>query len=82
MKRLGIFTLALTIAASLTRCNGETAVPAASVKAANAPVILISIDTLRSDHLPMYGYSGVRMPLSILSAAIRSFSRTPGVIAR
>jgi len=32
------------------------------VKAANAPVILISIDTLRSDHLPMYGYSGVKTP--------------------
>ena len=62
MQRLGIFALALTIAASLTRCSGETAVPAASVKATNAPVILISIDTLRSDHLPMYGYSGVRTP--------------------
>ena len=26
------------------------------------PVILISIDTLRSDHLPAYGYSGVETP--------------------
>jgi choline-sulfatase len=26
------------------------------------PVILISIDTLRSDHLPAYGYSGVQTP--------------------
>jgi len=26
------------------------------------PVILISIDTLRSDHLPAYGYSGVSTP--------------------
>jgi choline-sulfatase len=29
---------------------------------ANAPVILISVDTLRSDHLPMYGYAGVATP--------------------
>lgn len=28
----------------------------------NAPVILISIDTLRSDHLPAYGYKGVVTP--------------------
>jgi choline-sulfatase len=28
----------------------------------NAPVILISIDTLRSDHLPAYGYKGVETP--------------------
>jgi tetratricopeptide (TPR) repeat protein len=27
-----------------------------------APVILISIDTLRSDHLPVYGYRGVETP--------------------
>ena len=26
------------------------------------PVILISIDTLRSDHLPAYGYQGVETP--------------------
>ncbi len=26
------------------------------------PVILISVDTLRSDHLPMYGYQGVETP--------------------
>src|ERR1700688_3641870 len=26
------------------------------------PVILISIDTLRSDHLPAYGYKGVATP--------------------
>ncbi|HQR47606.1 MAG TPA: sulfatase-like hydrolase/transferase, partial [Thermoanaerobaculia bacterium] len=27
-----------------------------------APVVLVSIDTLRSDHLPMYGYAGVETP--------------------
>ena len=28
----------------------------------DAPVVLISVDTLRSDHLPAYGYGGVRTP--------------------
>ena len=28
----------------------------------NAPVVLISVDTLRSDHLPFYGYAGVETP--------------------
>jgi tetratricopeptide (TPR) repeat protein len=27
-----------------------------------APVVLVSIDTLRADHLPVYGYAGVRTP--------------------
>src|SRR5262249_26713855 len=27
-----------------------------------APIVLISIDTLRSDHLPAYGYRGVATP--------------------
>ena len=30
--------------------------------AASAPVILISVDTLRSDHLPAYGYRGLQTP--------------------
>lgn len=29
---------------------------------ADGPVVLISIDTLRADHLPVYGYQGVRTP--------------------
>ena len=28
----------------------------------SAPVVLISVDTLRSDHLPAYGYRGVKTP--------------------
>ena len=28
----------------------------------NAPVIIISVDTLRADHLPAYGYAGVATP--------------------
>ena len=31
-------------------------------KASRAPVILVSVDTLRSDHLPAYGYRGVATP--------------------
>ena len=27
-----------------------------------APVVLVSVDTLRSDHLPAYGYAGVETP--------------------
>lgn len=46
--------LAILLAACARR---ETA-----VQPANAPVILISIDTLRADHLPAYGYGGVETP--------------------
>ena len=28
----------------------------------NGPIIIISVDTLRSDHLPAYGYKKVRTP--------------------
>lgn len=47
-----------------------------------APIVLISIDTLRSDHLPAYGYKGVETPAidalradSILFE--RAYSHTP-----
>ncbi len=47
-----------------------------------APVVLISVDTLRSDHLPFYGYSGVETPaLSALRADSvlfeKAFSHAP-----
>jgi choline-sulfatase len=47
-----------------------------------APVILISIDTLRSDHLPAYGYGGVATPAidAFRRDAIlfeRAYSHTP-----
>lgn len=41
-------------------CSGEKRTNFASFS--NAPVILISIDTLRSDRLPAYGYSKVKTP--------------------
>ncbi len=34
----------------------------AAVRAAGAPIVLISIDTLRADHLPAYGYRAVATP--------------------
>jgi len=40
-------------------CRGKGSVPAGSRE---TPVIIISIDTLRSDHLPAYGYNGVQTP--------------------
>ncbi|MGZ4808971.1 MAG: sulfatase-like hydrolase/transferase, partial [Thermoanaerobaculia bacterium] len=49
--------LALFAIALLAGCHGS------AVKPSNkTPVILISIDTLRSDHLPAYGYAGVQTP--------------------
>jgi arylsulfatase A-like enzyme/Flp pilus assembly protein TadD len=38
------------------------AVRAVWVRRADGPIILISIDTLRADHLPAYGYTKVRTP--------------------
>lgn len=40
-------------------CKGNRTLPAAS---ATTPVFLITIDTLRSDHLPVYGYKNVETP--------------------
>lgn len=49
--------LALSALWTLAGCHrGDPALPAAT------PVILISIDTLRSDHLPAYGAQGVETP--------------------
>src|SRR2546426_1854150 len=49
--------IALTVALSLAGCNRFVGSPSHTT-----PVILISIDTLRSDHLPSYGYKGVATP--------------------
>ena len=47
-----------------------------SYSAADGPVILISIDTLRADHLPAYGYTKVRTPnIDALAAAGTLFER-------
>jgi arylsulfatase A-like enzyme/Flp pilus assembly protein TadD len=52
-------TLALAAGLLAFGCGpspGDVEVPAGT------PVVLISIDTLRSDHLPAYGYTGVKTP--------------------
>jgi choline-sulfatase len=45
----------------LTACGQQESV-APRILATNAPIIVISIDTLRADHLPAYGYTGVQTP--------------------
>ena len=52
----------MLLALVLTAC-GKPASEAPVVAAAHGtPVILISIDTLRADRLPAYGYQGVETP--------------------
>jgi choline-sulfatase len=58
MKRLVIATLALA-GALLSGCQREGT---AAGTYAGAPVIIISIDTVRADHLPMFGYRGMETP--------------------
>src|SRR5258706_115410 len=48
----GLLALAL-----FTSCRRSVGSPSSTT-----PVILISIDTLRSDHLPAYGYKGITTP--------------------
>lgn len=40
-------------------CKGSRELPVAS---AETPIFIISVDTLRSDRLPMYGYTAVKTP--------------------
>ncbi len=53
-------TIAAIAALSLGGCRGRGGETATSFP--RAPIVLISIDTLRSDHLPAYGYRGVETP--------------------
>src|SRR5687767_14350357 len=48
------------VVVSMTAPGCRRAAPV--VGADNSPIIVISIDTLRSDHLPAYGYKGVETP--------------------
>jgi arylsulfatase A-like enzyme len=49
--------LLLAVLISAAACRGRVVSPSSTT-----PVVLISIDTLRSDHLPAYGYKGVATP--------------------
>ena len=53
----GSFVVALAAAVALGGCRR-----AATLGSAGVPVVLISVDTLRADHLPAYGYAGLRTP--------------------
>jgi tetratricopeptide (TPR) repeat protein len=59
VKRLSLTFLALLIVSSAACRRGAEEKVEAS---AGAPVIVISIDTLRADHLPAYGYTAVQTP--------------------
>jgi choline-sulfatase len=41
---------------------GKKGASAADITGGKVPVIVISVDTLRADHLPLYGYRGVETP--------------------
>ncbi|HEX8172297.1 MAG TPA: sulfatase-like hydrolase/transferase [Thermoanaerobaculia bacterium] len=56
MRRPAVLALVLV---ALSACKGSRSLPA---PASGTPVFLISIDTLRSDHLPVYGYKNVETP--------------------
>jgi choline-sulfatase len=60
--RLRLLCLVLGAALALSSCRGERATPGGVGASAGAPVIIISIDTLRADHLPVYGATGLETP--------------------
>jgi len=57
------FAFLLLPLALLLACSKSSSPAAATHPSSpNAPVIVISVDTLRADHLPAYGYRGVETP--------------------
>src|SRR5688572_28303678 len=54
---LAIVAGAIVVVGTLWAWRTRSAVPAG-----NGPLVLISIDTLRADRLPAYGYKGIRTP--------------------
>jgi arylsulfatase A-like enzyme/Tfp pilus assembly protein PilF len=77
---LAILLPGICILASLAGCHGGAEGDAGPFP--GAPIVVISIDTLRSDHLPAYGYKGVETPAldALRKDAIlfeRVYSHTP-----
>ncbi|MGZ8853424.1 MAG: sulfatase-like hydrolase/transferase, partial [Thermoanaerobaculia bacterium] len=60
MNRLNKIALAAVMTCCLAGCTKTRSSAVRSYP--RAPVIIISIDTLRADHLPMFGYRGVDTP--------------------
>ena len=58
MRRLAVPILA----AAAASCSREPPAPARSPSPAAANVVVITIDTLRADHVGAYGYTGARTP--------------------
>ncbi|HEX2833992.1 MAG TPA: sulfatase-like hydrolase/transferase [Thermoanaerobaculia bacterium] len=58
MRRLATLSFSLLLFA----CGGGEEAEKQALAFPRAPIVLISIDTLRSDHLPAYGYKGVETP--------------------
>ncbi len=58
-RRVTLGCIIAIVVVSLVAACGKRLIGSPS---ATTPVILISIDTLRSDHLPAYGYKGVATP--------------------
>jgi choline-sulfatase len=55
--------LLLILTAALSACTRESAAPAGSAPASTPPnVVIITIDTLRADHVGAYGYAAARTP--------------------
>jgi arylsulfatase A-like enzyme/Flp pilus assembly protein TadD len=80
MKRLAVAALigSLAVIAAFLGCRGG----GDTGPFPGAPIVVISIDTLRSDHLPAYGYKGVETPAidALRKDAIlfeRAYSHTP-----
>jgi tetratricopeptide (TPR) repeat protein len=59
LRRRALASLAVVLTMTMLVSCGRHSIGAPS---RTTPVILISIDTLRSDHLPSYGYKGVATP--------------------
>jgi arylsulfatase A-like enzyme/predicted Zn-dependent protease len=56
MKSIRVAVVVLLAAAGVAACRRGTGV------SPGAPVFLVSVDTLRADHLPLYGYTAVDTP--------------------
>jgi choline-sulfatase len=56
-----LFCIGILISSAACKPKGENAIGSAA-SGEQPPVIIISIDTLRADHLPAYGYKGVETP--------------------
>ena len=60
--RQGLFATALSVSILLPFACSPDRIASSAPRFPGASVVLVSIDTLRSDRLPMYGYAGVATP--------------------